>query len=99
VPAPNTVYRFGPRNTTGIGNVGQQQFARIYPTNATASFSIDAPAGTQYEVLSANGSNVASGLLNATGRGTVDVSTLAPGLYIVRLQYEGAWQAAKVVKQ
>ncbi len=85
-PANGTVYKFTPKNT-GLDNVGiALKGIEVYPTLAASTVYILNTAGNNisYDLLSITGAVVTSNITLANGKNTINISTLAPGMYIIK---------------
>jgi hypothetical protein len=101
-PVSGTVYRFTPKSgTTGIGGGLALKGLQVYPTVCSGSLNVsftDARS-VSYNVLAINGTvTTLSGELKS-GNNSIDVSSLAPGAYLVRLKDRQQQQVLKFVKE
>jgi hypothetical protein len=91
VPASGTVFRFTPKGNapTAVDGIESAPLARVYPTQCTGAFTIEHNSShpLEYMLVSAAGQVVAQGAA-ASGKSAVDISSLAPGAYTIRLADE-----------
>ena len=99
-PASGTVYRFTPRSTTGVASVNAPLQASLFPTICTSSLTITLMEtdAVSYELMGINGAVVSQGALQH-GSNALDVTGLAAGTYIVRLQSAGHRAFCRFIKQ
>ena len=103
VPASGSVFRFTPKgnSTTGIGQLAPGSLAKVFPTDCSNElYILSGTAGSiHYNILSMNGQLLAEGKTTG-GKTAVDISTLAPGTYLVKLS-DGynAYEVQKILKR
>lgn len=97
-PASGRVYRFEPK-PTGVRNNALLSTVKVYPTKCdniltVANGSEDAIG---YTVIGLNGTTYQSGTL-AKGVNRIDVSNLASGLYLLRMEHDGVNAVQRFIK-
>ena len=82
-------------NLLSVGEVSQNQFSQYVSQN---ELHISSPSNmNEIEIYSITGQKVISQSLNSTN-GNIDLSQLSSGIYLVKLQFEGATKTFKFVK-
>ena len=93
-----------PISGTGVSNVAAPFAAdwSVYPNPATSTLYFDrgkTARAAAYEITDMQGRLVQTGRLQAEGQSSADISSLLPGIYLVRLQQNGiSGQPKKLVK-
>lgn len=86
-PANGTVYRFSPiASTTAVGSVAFLQDVKVYPTqvNSIINVTYTTTENAEYSITSLAGAMLKKGNLTQ-GTNSLDVATLAPGTYVLRV--------------
>lgn len=101
MPANGTVYRFTPKGNgpTAVHNADLQASLRVFPTQCSNTLNIQSLGSepVQYEIISATGSSLLNGNIQ-NGTDIIDVGSLAPGTYLVRLNSKEAQDIRRIVK-
>jgi hypothetical protein len=101
MPASGTVYRFSPKagSSTGIVSVESGTVGKIYPTTCANVLNIEHHNTNplNYQVVSTSGYTVLTGNVTSAAR-VVDVSSLAAGIYQVRLSNASQTEVQRFIK-
>lgn len=97
-PSSGRVYRFAPK-TTGLRNNALLSTVKVYPTKCNDILTV--AQGNEeaigYTVIGLNGTVYQSGTL-AKGMNRIDVSNLASGMYLLKMQHDGENAAQRFIK-
>lgn len=69
-----------------IEDSDSQYWGRTYPNPASDKFTLETVVPVNYELISPQGQRVKAGIAKAGERNTIDISTLTPGVYILRIE-------------
>ena len=80
-----------------IRNEVSENKIQVYPNPASSVLYVSGTLPEKYEVMNGAGQTcITSDNYSDSG---IDISMLPPGLYILRIQYEGGWHQARFMKQ
>lgn len=101
-PASGTVYRFIPKTVAAsIGEINIAEQLKVYPTQATTNITVVSNLNTEAnaDIYAVSGQKILSNISLQKGNNIIDVSTLASGVYFLKINAEDGKADFKFVKQ
>jgi hypothetical protein len=98
-PASGTVYKYTPKGNVGINNVNLPEYIKMYPTVCSSQLVIENGIDDTINstIVSVDGKVMINKPLYG-GKTIVDVSTLPPGMYMIRMEHKEGTSISKFVK-
>lgn len=98
-PASGTVYKYTPKGNVGINNIKLPEYIKIYPTVCSSDLVIEngIDEAINSTIISIDGKIMISKPIYR-GKTNVDVSTLPPGIYMIRIELQEGTSISKFVK-